>query len=107
MTPSRIDLAAALAAADVSAAARLDAHITTLWDSKPDPDATRSLLRELATELADVRARLNAALNPAWWTEASSDVILQTYEDAQVWTRSNPDCDELTRLFVQVVRSRT
>jgi hypothetical protein len=106
VTPSRIDLTAALAAADISAAARLDAHIKNLWDSKTDPAATRSLLRDLATELADVRARLNAALSPAWWMESSPDAILQTYEDARVWTRSNPDCDELVKLFVQAIHAR-
>ncbi|TCL77879.1 MULTISPECIES: hypothetical protein [unclassified Rathayibacter] len=101
MTSSQ--LATAIAAADHAAAARLHEHVNALWAAKNDPDATRALLRCFADELENVRSRLHDALEPIWWNRVGLDQALRTYADAQVWARSNADCDELSRLFVRTM----
>lgn len=109
--PPRVPAAGALVRATVAAAvvagdSRLNRHIAALWAAKSDPEGARALLAVLAVERRTIEDDLIAARDPEWWSSASAEQIGAVIEGARVWSRSDPDCDELARLFASELRVR-
>lgn len=100
------DFRASMAEAERRADSRRRSQIDSLWSAKADPGAARALLLTLRSEFDSATARMQAALRPGWWDEASPEAILAVYEDARVWHEADADSEELARLFTAELNGR-